>query len=412
MRYLFIHQNFPGQFRHVSKALAANPGNEVVGLGDKKNLRRSTFLHPNIRLVGYESSNEATAQTHHYIRDFEGHIRRGQAVAKSLHALRDADSYYPDVIVVHPGWGEGLFIKDIYPNSRVIAYAEFYYQGHGADVGFDPEFPSIQDDNFRVRIKNSTQLQSLIQADLAIAPTQWQKSRYPIELQVKIYVAHEGIDTELVKPDPSAWVEINHHKFRPGDEIITYVARNLEPYRGFHTLIRALPKLQALRPNAKIIIVGGDDVSYGRRPQNGFTYRQQYCEEIQKQADWTKVFFVGKLSYENYLRVLQVSAVHVYLTYPFVLSWSMLEAMSAGCVLVASDTAPVREVITDGKNGYLTDFFSPERLADKVATILAIPDAQKELRVQARNDVRFRFDLNKICLPNWINIISAPNTDE
>jgi glycosyltransferase involved in cell wall biosynthesis len=407
MRYLFIHQNFPGQFRHVVKALADIPGNEIVALGDVKNLNGLAAVNSAVRIVAYSLDKNKAHDTHHYIRDFEGHIRRGQSVVKALLKIRDGDKFYPDVIVVHPGWGEGLFLKDVYPRARLVAYAEFYYRGLGSDVGFDPEFPATLDDQLRVRIKNSTQLNSLIQADAVVSPTEWQKSGYPAELQQKIHLIHEGIDTELVKPEASAWIKVNEKKFQAGDEIVTYVARNLEPYRGFHTFIRSIPTLQALRPNAQIVIVGGNDVSYGKRPPAGQSYSERYCEEVKDQVDWRKVFFVGPLSYANYLRVLQVSAAHVYLTYPFVLSWSMLEAMSVGGVLVASDSAPVREVIEDGRNGHLVDFFDSDQVAHKLAHVLAFPEEQQLIRKQARETVVSRFDLREKALPAILQLLRA-----
>ena len=274
-------------------------------------------------------------------------------------------------------------------------------------MGFDPEFPSTLDDQLRVRIKNTTQLHSLIGCDQGVSPTAWQQSRYPAELRNKIEVIHEGIDTEIVKPDAGAWVEINGQRLQAGDEIVTYVARNLEPYRGFHTFMRSLPKLQALRPNAKVIIVGGDEVSYGKRLPEGQTYRQRYCAEVQDRVDWSRVFSVGKLPYADYLKVLQISAAHVYLTYPFVLSWSMLEAMAAGCLLVASDTAPVKEVIEDGQNGLLVDFFDHDRLANKITEVLANPEIHPPLRNSARKTIVEQYDLKTLCLPKMLRFLRS-----
>ena len=405
MRYLFIHQNFPAQFRHVAKALADDPDNQVVGIGEERNLKGRPALHPRIRVLAYRPHGKTHPETHHYLRDFESHIRRGQSITRLLLTLRDREGFRPDVVVAHPGWGEGLFLKDIFPEARVVQYFEYYYQGSGGDVGFDPEFPATLDDQLRIRIKNSTQLHSLVGCDRGISPTLWQKSRYPAELQDKIDVIHEGIDTALVKPDPLAWVEINGQRLSAGDEVVTYVARNLEPYRGFHTFMRMLPTLQATRPNARVVIVGGDEVSYGKRPPEGQSYRKLYCAEVQDRVDWSKVYFVGKLAYADYLRVLQVSAAHIYLTYPFVLSWSMLESMSAGCLVVASDTAPAREVIEDGRNGLLADFFDAEKLAARVAGVLAHPDRYHQLRENARKTIVKHYDLRDVCLPKMLDHI-------
>lgn len=406
MRYLFVHQNFPGQFRHVARALADDPGNEVVGIGETVNLKGRPLLHPRLRLAGYNVEVPANAGScHPYLRDFEAHIRRGQAVVRLLLHLRDRAGLKPDVVAAHPGWGEALFLRDLFPQARHVQYCEYYYHASGGDVGFDPEFPTSLDQQLRVRIRNSTQLQSLVAADAAVAPTHWQKSRYPAELQAKMAVCHDGIDTEVIAPDPGASLEIAGQRFQAGEEIVTYVARNLEPYRGFHVFMRMLPALQRLRPAARFIVVGGDEVSYGRPLEGGVTYRQHYTKELEGQVDFSRVFFTGKLSYGDYRKVLQVSAAHVYLTYPFVLSWSLLEAMAAGCLLVASRTAPVQEVIEDGRNGLLVDFFDVEAMARRIAQVLAAPQAFGALRVAARQTVLEGYDLRTRCLPRMLALI-------
>jgi len=410
MRYLFIHQNFPGQFRHLVKLLADDLGNEVVGVGEVRNLKGHPVLHSRIRVLGYQPHDSGNKNTHHYLKDFEGHLRRGQSIVRLLLKLRHEEGFQPDVVIAHPGWGEGLFLKDVFPHAKVIQYCEYYYHSQGSDMGFDPEFPSTLDDQFRIRIKNSTQLNSLIDCDLGISPTKWQRSLYPIELQNKISVIHEGIDTDVVKPDSDVWVELNGLLLlQPGDEIVTYVARNLEPHRGIHTFIRCLPILQSLRPNARVIIVGADGVSYGRRLPQGQTYRKHYCAEVQDRVEWKKVHFVGKLPYHDYLKVLQISAVHVYLTYPFVLSWSMLEAMAAGCLVIGSDTPPVKEVIEDQVNGLLVDFFNPEHLANTVAAVLENPVQYLPIRDRARQTVVERYDLKTICLPMMLDVVHQPS---
>lgn len=317
--------------------------------------------------------------------------------------------FYPEVIVVHPGWGEALFLQDIFPLARLVLYCEYYYHSTGGDVGFDPEFPTSFDDYPRVRIKNSTQLLSLSTCDSGISPTLWQKSLYPIEYQSKLSVIHEGIDTVLLRPDSTATFTINGHNFIKGDEIVTFVARNLEPYRGFHTFLRMLPILQTQRPEMQVIMVGGDDVSYGRRLPEGQAYRDKYVLELKEQVDWTRVHFVGKLPYTEYLKVLKISACHVYLTYPFVLSWSMLEAMSVGCLVVASNTAPVTEVIEHEKNGLLVNFFDTQQLAEGIANVLKAPVDYEAMRQNARQTIIERFDLNSICLPTMVDYLTKVN---
>lgn len=401
MRILIIHQNFPGQFVHLARALASDPAHEVVGVGEVRNLKGRPVVHPRIRVMGYEPHGTGQPQTHPYLRDHEGHVRRGQTVARLLLQLK-TQGWSPDTILCHPGWGEGLFLKDVYPDARVIQYFEYYYDAQGGDMGFDPEFPASLDDAARVRLKNNTQLVSLMGSDQGLSPTQWQRSRFPEIVRSRIEVMHEGVDTRVLKPDAQAWIKVAGKTFRQGDEVVTYVARNLEPYRGFHSFVRSLSRLQALRPQAQVVVVGGNEVSYGRRPDNGQTYRQIYCEPLKNQIDWSRVHFVGHLPYQDYLRVLQVSAAHVYLTYPFVLSWSMLEAMAVGCLVIGSDTAPVREVIRHEDNGLLVDFFDTEAIATTVAK--ALEEKPNRLRERARETVVQHYDLTTHCLPRWMDM--------
>lgn len=404
MNFLFIHQNFPGQFRHVARALAENPAHRVVALGDQANLVDRPQAHPAIQTLGYQPHGAGQPQTHHYLRDFEGHVRRGQSVVRSCLQLQQ-QGFRPDVVVAHPGWGEALFLRDVFPQARHVYYFEYYYHADGGDLGFDPEFPIDIDQRLKVRVKNSTLLHALVAADQGISPTLWQKQRHPLEFQHKIRTLHEGIDTRVVRPNPAATVEAAGQVFRHGDQVITYVARNLEPYRGFHTFMRALPGILARCPEGRVLIVGGDQVSYGQPPREYNSFREQLCAELGDRLDLQRVHFLGRLSYVDYLRVLQVSACHVYLTYPFVLSWSMLEAMSAGCAVVASATAPVQEVIEDRRNGRLFDFFDTEALTEAVTETLDRPQHYLAMRESARNTLVEGFDLRSRCLPAWTDYL-------
>jgi glycosyltransferase involved in cell wall biosynthesis len=410
--YLFVHQNFPGQFVHVAKALAER-GDVVVAFGEARRLKDRKKPHPHIQLFGYTEPEAAGAKTHHYLQHLEGHVRRGQAVFRLAQKLAK-EGLQPDVVVAHPGWGEALFLKDAFPHARHVQYLEFFYRARGADVGFDPEYPRTIDTTCRVRIKNSTQLLSFEYADAGVSPTLWQKSRYPADWQPRIAQIHDGIDTKRVVPSEDAGLIIERAgggelPLTRGDEVLTYVARNLEPYRGFHSFMRAIPALLQQRPNARILIVGGDEVSYGQALPDKATYREKYVQEWGKDVDRSRVHFLGKLPYTQYLKVLQVSSLHVYLTYPFVLSWSMLEAMSAGCVVLGSATAPVQEVIEDGKNGFLADFFAVDALAKRAADLLAARADLSAVRQAARATIVNRYDLQQICLPQMLKFLTQPD---
>jgi glycosyltransferase involved in cell wall biosynthesis len=360
MRLLVLHQNFPGQFGHLVKAWNDRPGWDVRALG------RDTA--PGItgydKLVRYRLARQPHGHQHPYLRTMESATLHGQAVARVLLDLK-RKGFTPDAVLAHPGWGESLYVKDVFPDARLVHYCEWYYNATGQDLDFDPEFPITFDDRARIRTWNALHALNLTNCDAGVTPTHWQKSRHPEVFHPKITVQHEGIDTEGLGPDPSATVTTpSGVTLKAGDPVVTYVARNLEPYRGFHIFMRALEKLQQQHKTVQALIVGGDDVSYGKRPKDAKNWREKMLREVK--LDATRTHFLGKLPRAQYIKVLQVSAAHVYLTYPFVLSWSLLEAMACGANIVASDTAPVREVISDGENSVLVPFFDETTLAERL----------------------------------------------
>jgi len=305
----------------------------------------------------------------------------------------------PDLIVVHPGWGEAMFVRSEFPDTPLVGYCEFFYRARGADFGFDPEYASGAAGLHRLQMRKLPHLLALDDIDAGICPTEWQRAQFPPAFQSKLSVVHEGIDTEALAPRSAVELTVGDWTLRSGDPVVTYVARNLEPYRGFHTFMRCLPKLQELSPQARVVIVGGDEVSYGTRLPPGDSYRERLLKELGDRVDLSRVRFTGRLPYASYTALLQVSAVHAYLTYPFVLSWSLLEAMASGCAIVASRTAPVEEVITDGVSGWLVDFFDPDELARQLSSVLAGRPDIAAVRAAARRTVIDQYDLRRQCLP-------------
>jgi glycosyltransferase involved in cell wall biosynthesis len=402
VKVLCVHQNFPGQYLHLVRYLGSQPEHQVYFITQRKDIEI-----PGVRKIVYKPRRTITPQVHHYLRESEAAVLNAQEVARVAMELRGV-GVIPDVILGHNGWGEIWYLKDIFPAAPLIGYFEFFYRMQGADVGFDPTDPVTPDTAPRLRTKNLGNLLALDTADLGQCPTEWQKSVYPRRYHSILNVIHEGIDTGVVTPDPHARLLIadRQAEFRAGDETVTYIARNLEPYRGFPSFMRSLPKILAARPKARVLIVGGDDVSYGARLPGRQTFRQHMLSELEGSLDLSRIYFLGKIPYPAFIKVLQVSRVHVYLTYPFVLSWSMLEAMSAGCLLVASRTPPVEEVVHHGGNGLVVDFFSPEQIAERVIDALEDQHPFASIRDNARRTIIDRYDLKSICLPAHLRLLN------
>jgi glycosyltransferase involved in cell wall biosynthesis len=397
MRILFLHPNFPAQFRHVATVLGRDPNNQLVF--GTKTVNQNEIL--GVTKVMYQVSRDPKPETHHYLRNLEGAVLQGQGVYRLCDDLRK-QGFVPDLICAHSGWGPSLFVKDIFPKARVLSYFEWYYNSFGSDADFDPTEPLNADDLPRIRTKNTPILMDLAHSDWGLCPTYWQRSQFPEVFHPKISVLHDGVDTEYFVPKPGAKLVLPNLDLSHVDEIITYVARGMEPYRGFPQFIEALEYVQKRRPNCHAVIVGENRVCYGKPAPTGTTYKDLMLAKVP--LDMSRVHFTGGLPYGQYLQVIQASSVHVYLTRPFVLSWSMIEAMSTGCLVLGSDTAPVREAIVDGKNGLLVDFFSPEKIADRIDEVLDHPDRYAQIRANARATVLERYAHDQL-LPKQLQLM-------
>lgn len=409
MKILLVHQNFPGQFLRLAPALVAR-SHDVIALTDEGNQRPSP-----VRTVKYLRPREVTV-SHSLGRTYTKMAARGWLAARGARALRDQHDYRPDVIFGHSGWGETLFLREIWPEAKLLVYAELMYRPRGQDVGFDPEISPDSDEARVQTIARSAHLvQGLVQADAGLSPTRYQASSFPPELQSKLTVIHDGIDTNRVCPNPQAAVTLpNGHVLRAGDEIITYVSRSLEPYRGFHVFMRALPAVLAARPQAQVVIIGAEGVSYGGQPADAKSWKAKMLAEVGDHLPLERVHFLGRVPYSTYLSTLQISRAHCYLTYPFVLSWSLTEAMAAGCLIIASDTEPVRELIREGENGQLVPFHDIEALKARLIQALKGETEADRLRAAARETVTAGYDLKRHSLPKLIKWIEGfgPSSQE
>ncbi len=398
MNIIFLHSNFPAQFRHLAAELVKDVNNRVVFC-----TARTEGEIPGVNKIVYVPSRKPHRETHHYVKPLEDAVLQGQAVYRELDKLK-RDGFIPDVVYGHSGWGPSLFIKDIFPKSKLLCYFEWFYHASGSDVDFDPDEKLTLDDKLRIRIKNTPILIDLYTCDAGLCPTNWQKKQFPPEYHEKLNVLHDGIDTNYFTPNnrlelilPSINLNLSEAK-----EIVTYVSRGMEPYRGFPQFMEAVSLLQKRRKKCHVVIVGEDRVAYGRKMHEGKTYKQAMLEKYA--FDLSRLHFTGRLPYSQYLQVLQASSVHVYLTRPFVLSWSMMEAMSAGCLVIASNTPPVKEIIQDSINGMLVDFFSPVQIVDKIEDALDASEKMISIRKRARETILEKYALTKL-LPRHLQWI-------
>jgi glycosyltransferase involved in cell wall biosynthesis len=408
MKILFIHQNFPGQYKHLAPLLASR-GHDCLAL----TLRvKKPADWKGVKIIPYTLPERKGQSLHPWLIDLDTKVTRGEACYRAARALKEK-GYTPDLILAHPGWGESLFLGDVWPEAKIALYCELYHLSDYPHLNFDPEFDKSDHglQTLRIRMKNVNNHLHFPHAHAGISPTRFQADTFPGEFRDKITVSHDGIDTITACPMPDVRLQIGDSvNVTRKDEVITFINRNLEPYRGYHVFMRALPRLLRERPNAKVLIVGGDEVSYGAAPPKGQTWKQIFIDEVRSQipdTDWARVHFLGRIPYDQFMRLLQVSRVHVYLTYPFVLSWSLMEAMSCEAAIVASNTAPVREVIRHGETGRLVDFFDGEALVAEVCDLLEDDEARRELGRASRRLMLEKYDLNTICLPRQLNWVSS-----
>ncbi|MEL7380807.1 MAG: glycosyltransferase family 4 protein [Pseudomonadota bacterium] len=400
---LLVHQNFPGQYKHLVQNLAASGAHEIVALG-----QAALPAMKGIKYIRYAPHKPPSKTDYALSQYWEECAGNGYGAAQAAERLA-AEGFVPDVILGHIGWGELTFLKLVWPDVPILGYFEYFYLSEGGSVGFDPEYPASEHAPFIMHARNAVNFANIQIVDRGLCPTRWQHDTFPESFHEKLYVCHDGIRTDRLRANRQARVSLGRldAPVTREDEVFTFMARNLEPTRGFHQFMRALPIIQEARPKARAIIIGGNEASYGRNSKAGGGYRAEMEAEIGERIDWDRVHFVGRVPYAQFCEILQVSRCHIYLTVPFVLSWSVLEAMAMEAVVVASDVAPVREAIEHGKTGLLADFFDPEDLARNVADVLSRPQDYRALGKAARVHVAERYDFLEVCLPRHLSEIDA-----
>ena len=406
-KILFLHQNFPGQYKHLAPALAAEKNIECISISQNPSGLES------IKHYQYKINEGNIPNVNRLVTEFETKMIRATCVAKLCIEIKE-EGFDPDLIIAHPGWGEGFLLKDIWSNAKFLNYFEFYYNSKDSDVDFDLEEsqrPSFDFDlKSKLTARNSPMISSFVQADKLICPTDYQKSTSPVDFKDKIKVIHEGINTDTVKPIENASLILQSkdgnrkETVTKENKVITFLNRNLEPYRGYHIFMRSLPEVIEKHPDAYILIIGDDGVSYGATPKNG-SYKDIYFNEIKdKIPNNHNIRFLGRVPYEVMLNVFSISTAHVYLTYPFVLSWSMLEAMACEVLILGSKTPPIEEVIKDKKNGMLFDFHNPKELSELIDNVLQNPKDFKNIRNAARKTIIENYEVKK-CLPKQVQLV-------
>ncbi|MCX7558354.1 glycosyltransferase family 4 protein [Sulfitobacter sp. F26204] len=405
MNILFVHQNMPGQYRELVKWLAAQEQHQIYFLTQKKDAPTLRGIRTRI----YKPHRKPDKDAYGLSKVWEEAVGSGFGAAMAARRLETEEGFVPDIVIGHVGWGELTFFKQVWPEVPIIGFFEYYYNLKGGLVGFDPEEPVSAHAPFLMQARNAVPLANIEVVDQGHVPTFWQRDRFPTSFHDRMYVCHDGIRTDKLRPDPDVELRLGRldAPLTREDEVLTYVARNLERARGFHVFMRALPRIMQERPSARVLIVGGNDVSYGGKSDNPKGLRGEMEQEVGDQLDWDRLHFLGRIPYPDYQKLVQLSRCHVYLTMPFVLSWSLLESMSMGATVVAADVAPVREAITHGKTGLLVDFFDSDALAKQVVEVLAEPQKFAHLAKAARAHVVSEYDFLKKCLPEHLGQINA-----
>lgn len=402
MRLLLLHPNFPAQFRHVAAALGRDPGNKVV-FGTKT--ERPEWNIPGVAKAVYKDPGKVSDKSHKLAAPYEEAVLQGEAVYKMLAGLK-SKGFRPDLIYGHSGWGTTLYVKEVFPETPLLCYFEWFYDPFGADANFDPQ-PRTEKPRNRppalIRTRNAPILNDLWTCDRGVCPTNWQKSQFPREYRGKLEVIHDGIDTDYFAPDQKAGFEHEGLDLSGAEEVVTYTARGMEPYRGFPQFMEAAKIVMDRRKGCHVVIAGSDRVCYGSPPPDGKSWKQIMLERLE--LDNGRLHFVGSLPYGKYRRLLQRSTVHVYLTRPFVLSWSAIEAMSCGCAMVVSDTPPVREAFVHRENGLYADFYSSEEIAGRLIEVLEDRDLAAKLRENARRTAVESYSLKKL-LPAHLAVMA------
>lgn len=395
MHVLFVHPNFPAQFGHLGEQLLRQPGNRVTFA----NTRNQGFAR-GIECISFVPKSGATERNHYSSRTFENNVWQSHALYESLKARPDIR---PDVIVGHSGFVSTNLLRELYP-APIVNYFEFYYHARNSDMDFRPDIPASEADKLRTYFRNAVLLVDLVNCDRGYSPTHWQRDQLPELFRPKIDVIFDGIDTNL-------WRSLPRHPRRVGStqvsddvKLITYVARGFESIRGFDIFMKVARRLCQMRSDVRFLVIGEDRICYGgdAARTGGKTYKEWVL--AQDDYDLSRFDFIGRVPPEVLAQVFSITDLHLYLTVPFVLSWSLMNALSCGSVVLASNTAPVREMIQHERNGLLVDFFDVDGFADLANEVLDHPARYRPLGEAGRRMIEEQYSV-EVCFPRWKKMI-------
>jgi glycosyltransferase involved in cell wall biosynthesis len=382
---LFVHNNFPAQFRGLAEALLAR-GVPCAAIG-----ATNAPGMPGVMLGRYGLDRGTAPGIFPLAVRAEADLIRGASAHRVAKALK-AEGFEPAVIVGHPGWGETTFLADVWPDAKRVMFAEFYYHGRGLDIGFDPEFGEVTEEEvLRGEAKNAVAALALANAHAIVAPTEFQASVFPEIFRPRMRIIHEGVDVDAIRPAPAEPFGLPDGRvITPGTPVITHINNRMDALRGLHIFARALPRLQAEVPDAQALVIGQDSARpYGGASPDGRSWREVAFDGLD--LDGSRLHFLGRVTHARMLAALRLSTAHVYYSYPFVLSWSLVEAMASGCYVVGSDTPPLRDAIANGINGRLLPFFDVDALSETLLAACRDPDAAAPLRAAARETAVAKF---------------------
>jgi glycosyltransferase involved in cell wall biosynthesis len=394
MHILFIHQNHPAQFGHVAAYLVRQHGHRCTFVTEKR-----AGLVDGVECVPYQLRGGATERTHFCSRSFENAVWHSHAVHDALEKRPDLR---PDLVVAHSGFFSSVFLRELY-DCPIVNYFEYFYRTKGSDMDFRPDFPVKPLSRLRARARNATLLLDLENCDLGYSPTRWQRDRLPGIFHDKVRVVFDGIDTNLWRPQPGLPRRVGDRTF-PGDvKIVTYVARGMESMRGFDLFMRVANVLCRRRRDVVFVVVGQDRVCYGGDQE--VTGQKTFKEWVlgREQYDLSRFVFTGLLPTAELAKLFALTDLHLYWTVPFVLSWSLMDALACGATVLASDTAPVREMIEPGRNGLLADFFDVDGWAAAAGRVLDAPQDFRHLGAAGAAMIRERYSL-EVCLPQMVQL--------